>query len=55
MEYGRIATYYLSDGREVDIYTTSDGYTAQDAYLHQTCKFDHFPTWEEVSVKWVVH
>jgi len=50
----RVATYYLANGREVDIFRNDNAtFTAKDAFLHeQEAFFDEFPTWYEVSVKW---
>lgn len=49
----RVATYYLESGREVDVYSYGSSYTAQDAFLEEITEFDHFPTWNEVSEKWL--
>jgi hypothetical protein len=54
----RLATYYLEDGREVDIHRYSkDGkvdHLAQDAYIdcHLWYFGMKFPSWEEVQAKW---
>ena len=49
----RIATYYLENDREVDVYLKDNHYIAQDAYLKESWQFGKKqPTWLEVSAKW---
>lgn len=49
----RIATYYLETGREVDIYLNDGTFTAQDAYLDTQWDFNSYPSWNDVSAKWL--
>jgi len=52
-EHTRIATFYLKSGREVDIFHSSSGYKAQDAYLETKHNFGrNFPTLKAVEEKW---